>query len=648
VTDPIVFPDDTLFFDIETHSITERYAWTPREYFRLGGYSWGESEEVFITDDYDEMIEVIRQATIRVGHNIHAFDLSVLFGVDSDEALQMAREYSVFDTMTHATLVMPAPYKYVDYKGNSQTVVKPEQARKWFKLANLAHHLKVPGKLLDLKDLAEKYEYDIVPILKKDGTPGKRVQKIRKPDVCCGFGHIPIDVDDPDEDRAQDALMFRDYLRDDVLAARHVARALIGLDSAPGRYEWDEQFSAGILAQISRNGVRVDQDETKALIYEQDWDAAHTLDWLRDRFGFPVSDKKKPLQSNEGKEAVLKAMTELGISTNGLGRTDKGNLSFGADSIREACGYVSTNKGWEPTEAVPEEVQKFADALAVLAGQRSMPELTWACMHPDGKVHPEIASLQKSGRNSVTEPGLTVYDKRYKHLLLPDSDWEGLCGFDYSNADARVVAALSGDEAFAVRFQPGQDGHLINAYAVWGKELVDTDVEYYRNKMSKRMGHAWGYRVGATTLHKNTGIAESVCKVFLTGLNKAFPGVVAWQNAVVAKASSLGYVKNLWGRKMKVDPKRVFTQAPALEGQGGTTEIMKRGMFKMPNRLIRMIKIPIHDELLASIPLATFEEDRALFVKCLSSELDPPGGQRVEFPVGSTPKPARNWREAAH
>lgn len=641
----IVFPDDTLFFDIETHSIKERYAMNPREYFRIGGYSWGESEEVTITADYDEMIEQIREADVVVAYNGHAFDLSVLFGVDSIEALQMARSYRVFDPFTHATLVMPAPFKYTDYKGSSRTVRKPEEARVWFKLANMAHQLGVPGKLMDLSDLAEDYEYDIVPILKKDGTPGKRVQKIRKENVCCGFGHIPIDPNDPDPERAMDAQQFRDYLRDDVLACRHVARAL--LKKGPlDVYAWREQASAGVLAQISRNGFRVDQDATQALMYEQDWIAAHTLDMLRDRFGFPV-DAKKPLATNEGKDAVLKALKELDISTNGLDRTEKGALSFGGDSIKKACGYVETNKGWEAPEEIRPEVKEFADALAALAGQRSMPELTWASMHPDGKVHPEIASLQKSGRNSVTDPGLTVYDIRYKHLLLPDSDDHALLSADYSNADARVVASLSGDKAFAVRFQPGQDGHLINAYAVWGKETVDSDREYYRNKMSKRMGHAWGYRVGPGTLHNNTGIPESVCEKFLKGLNRAFPGVVAWQNAVVDKARKLGFVKNLWGRKMPVDPKRVFTQAPALEGQGGTTEILKDAFLKMPDRVIGMIKVPVHDEVIYSIPLLTWDEDVATIVECMTARMDPPGGQPIDFPVG-TSKPARNWAECDH
>jgi DNA polymerase I-like protein with 3'-5' exonuclease and polymerase domains len=148
-------------------------------------------------------------------------------------------------------------------------------------------------------------------------------------------------------------------------------------------------------------------------------------------------------------------------------------------------------------------------------------------------------------------------------------------------------------------------------------------------------------------LNKNTGIPEAVCKKFLDGLNKAFPGVVAWQNAVVAKARRLGYVRNLWGRKMKVDPARVFTQAPALEGQGGTTEIMKRAFIRMPDRIVRMIKVPIHDAAIFSIPLDTYEQDRATIVACMTDRLDPPGGQPIDFPVGYG-KPGRNWREAEH
>src|SRR6266850_5556264 len=134
----IEFPDSTLFFDVETHTIAERYALPAREYFRLGGYCWGESDDIILTDDYDEMLRVIRSADVVVGHNIHGFDLSVLFGVESIEPVWMAREERVFCTLTHATLVNPAPYNYVNRAGRTLKSNTPATARKWFSLDNQA------------------------------------------------------------------------------------------------------------------------------------------------------------------------------------------------------------------------------------------------------------------------------------------------------------------------------------------------------------------------------------------------------------------------------------------------------------------------------------------------------------------------------
>lgn len=631
----IEFSDDTLFLDTETHSITERYDHTPRSYHRLGGYAWGESEQITITESYDELIEVIRSAKTVVTHNGHGFDWSVLFGVDSVEPLEMAFEYKLFDTLTHATLANPAPYKYTPRGGKKPVLADtPEKARKWFSLDNQAYQLGTPGKLMDLSVLAAKYEFDEEPILKKDGTPGKRTKKIRKPGVCCGFGHIPLD--DPE---------FQEYLRDDVRALRHVARALLEIKPMD-RYSWDEQLSWAINAQITRNGVRTNPELVQERIYAQHWEAAHILNELNDKFGFPLTGKE-PLKSNQGKNAARAALAAVGVSAEGLDRTDTGGDSFGGDSIKRACGYISDGKKLVPGPSTTPERESLAEAIATLAGQRSMPQLTHDETKADGKVHPEIMALQRSGRNSVTKPGLTVFDSKHKDMYIPDTPDERLTEFDYSNADARIVAALSGDVAFAERFKPGKDGHLINALAVWSEEEVMSDIDLYRNKLSKRMGHAWGYCVGPHTLHLNTGIEESICKTFLTGLDNAFTGVKKWQRRVAAQAKRLGYVRNLWGRVMPVEKGREFTQAPALEGQGGTTEILKRAFMKLPIRIIRMIKVPIHDAALFSIPLANYDEDCATIERAMYTVLDPPGGQKIEFPVGRG-KPGTTWLEAEH
>src|SRR5690242_5787142 len=97
---------------------------TPREFFRLGQYAWGREGEVVLTTDYDEMIAMIRKARLVIGHNIHQFDLSVLFGKDSLEPLEMALNKRVLDTYTWASVVMPTPDVWVAEDGKKMYTIR--------------------------------------------------------------------------------------------------------------------------------------------------------------------------------------------------------------------------------------------------------------------------------------------------------------------------------------------------------------------------------------------------------------------------------------------------------------------------------------------------------------------------------------------
>ena len=629
----IEFPDTTLFADIETHSITERLKYSPREYFRLGGYSWGESDEVTITEDYDEMMAVIRSAKVVSFHNGHRFDLTVLFGYDSVEPLEMARKKKIFDTIDHAMLVMPAPYSFIP-KGGTKHVLsnKPEKARRWFSLDNLAYQLGVDGKSHDLKAMAAEFEYELVEqpprISAKTGKPLKplKPKKVRR-DICCGFGHIPLDHPE-----------FREYLAQDVRAQREVARGL--LQKGPlDWYAWRAQLDGAICAQIHRNGMRTDMKNIDDKIRAQDWMIAHTLNDLHDKFGFPVQGKK-PLATLEGKAALEAALKDAGVMLDDLERTASGAYSFGGDSVKAAAAKSGSKKAIG-----------LAEAVAQLAGARTLAQLAKASTYEDGKVHPEIMPLQKSGRKSVTNPGLTIWTARgpgaiEKEYFLPDSDDHVLVEADLSNADARGVAAMSGDKAYAVRFEPGQDGHMLNAIAAWGAEAVAKDPSGYRQK-AKAPGHGWNYGGGAKTLAEQSGSDYEDMKVFVDGMNATYKGVVRWKKACVAFASQRGYIDNPWGRKMPVDPDRVYTQAPALRGQSWTTELINDALMKMPMWLLRCVKVTIHDAILFSLPKARLEEGLALIKKCMESVHHPEGGQEIEFPVTIGP-PAANWFLASH
>lgn len=638
----IVFPDDTLFFDIETHSIDEKHRLPPREYFRIGGWTWGESDEVWITTDYDEMIRVIRSARVVSGHNIHMFDLSVLFGVDSVEPVEMSRLVGVFDSMTHATLSMSPPDgTFVDRKGTTNPCWKPEHYLKWYRLDNLAFQLGVPGKIEDvLGRLAKEAEYELVPQFSvKTGKQLKNPKKV-KLDICCGYGHIRLDHPE-----------YVEYLKQDVRAQREVSRALLARTPFD-RYAQREQLKWAIYAQISRNGFRVDQDLATSRVRDMAEEAAYALDRLHRLYGLPLSGKK-PLSTDAGKAALLLALKSVGVEESDLARTDKNNTSFSGDSIRTACGMIQDDEGnwFAAPDANPEAVE-MAELVAMLAGQRSLPELTLASVQPDGYVHPDIRPLQRSGRQSTTNPGMTVFDPKHKDYFVADSPDHSLIEFDLANADQRAVGAMSGDRKYLLRFEPGQDGHLINAWAAWGKDVVGTDkrdpvTAKYRFR-AKAPGHGWSYRIGAKKCAKTTGLTLQEAKDFLGALNREYRDVVRWQDNASRIAGRQGWIENDWGRRMPVVSSRAFTQGPALLGQSTTNEILADGLIKLPMRCLRMIKLTIHDAIVASIPNATLERDRDLIAKCLTTRWKPRyGGVEIEFPV-TYGSPAPNWKEAGH
>jgi len=295
--------------------------------------------------------------------------------------------------------------------------------------------------------------------------------------------------------------------------------------------------------------------------------------------------------------------------------------------------------------------------LAELKGQRSLAQLALESTHADGFVHPDITMLQRSGRWSTTEPGLTIWTSRgegavEKSYFLPDTDDEVLLEVDYSQADARIVAAFSGDTSYAERFEPGADGHMLNAIAAWGKERVCANPKHYR-QAAKAPGHGWNYslgieKAGALLGAKTYTERMKIGGLFISGMNKAFPGVIAWKRRSIAEAEEKGHILSEWGRKLWVEQGREFTQGPALIGQNGTREIVCDALLRMPIPTLRRVKAQIHDALLFSVPKENWEEWRDLITQLMETTFKPSrGGQTVDFPVTSGP-PGTNWQEAGH
>ena len=430
-------PEDILFLDIETHNAEKRWDMPRGEFVRLVQYAWGDAP-VQVSENLDNLLAEMAKARVIVAHNGHSFDFSVLLG---DQALDLALENRLFDPYVYAEVVYPCPVNYVHANGTHyRNNTSPAQYRRWYSLDNLAYQFGSARKFGDLQDLARKYN--------PKGTSTSELD----------FGLIP--VNDPD---------FLEYARQDIVALRELVRSMLAVRTL-NEYDAREQIKAAINAQMTRNGVKIDVPLAQGMIDAANQERERVLSELVERYDFPTQGKM-PWRTKAGKQAIEKVLQDSGIDiySDTWPRTATGNPSLSGDALVN---------GTEGTVAEP-----LGAALAQLQGQRPLAAQTLRYTDLRGRVHPDIDNLQRSGRASTTKPAVTTFgsrgDTRDKGYFVPDPG-NVMVSLDLSNADARAVAFMSGDENRYKWFEPGADSHEIVGRLMFGDDVYDSDVQKYR------------------------------------------------------------------------------------------------------------------------------------------------------------------------
>lgn len=605
--DPVTGP---IVFDIETHSVNEMYAMPPDKFFRLGGFGELTNDTyVAIEPNHGSLSEAVILAPVAIGHNILAFDLPAL-GIR--DLLERTAARRIIDTWTLATVLDTVPDSYVNQAGNRVWLMKPEQAKKYYALDNLAFQYGVPGKTHDLKKLA-KERGDV--------------------DACCTFGSIP--TDDPD---------YREYLEADVNASRAVLGAMLAKFSPQGlsEYAWREMRVAAIGSTVSMNGFRLDQELTHRRIAANEEVRQRNTRMLVDRFGLPLTNKagkpsKNPIATDDGKRAILDALYAAGVRPEELPRTKGNQPSLGAEGLQEIATKQPDNQ----------LLHVIVEAVAGVQGLRSVYQTAMDNVHVDGFCHPDVFMLQASGRLSFQNPGLTVFGKRGgRHIerdifvgdVLPDEDddFHVLFTADFSQIDARTVGAHSQDHAYLDKFEGDRDLHMENARTVWGPNAGKQEREW-----AKPIGHGWNYGMGVTKL---SGIAgEQIARQFIDSMTRSHPDLVRWKERMAEEGAATGRIDNGFGRIMKVNRDRAWTQSPALVGQGGARDLMFHALLKMDHSVIRMLKAIVHDEVIFSVPRSQAIEVRRHVTDCMTFEWAPPGASRPVKIIADASKFSLRW-----
>jgi hypothetical protein len=430
-----------------------------------------------------------------------------------------------------------------------------------------------------------------------------------------GFDRIPTD------DRR-----YVEYLVGDVDLTARLAKVL---KTSP--YVRREHVVAAIAAQIRINGFRVDVDELNRRIAANQQARRTHLAALTLKYGLPTTkadgkESKSPHATKEGKTAIVQAFTDLGVT---LPNTENGQPSFG----KVALAQVTENHAADP------DVLALVDLVSSLNGVRTVYETVGRYLVGD-RVHPEIGLFQASGRWSTTEPGLTVFGKRggkyrEREVFLAD-EGHVIISVDLAQVDARAIAALSQDRAYLAMFEPGLDLHREIAKRIWG------DPE--RREDAKALGHGWNYGMGLTGLQRNAKVDEDTARRFDDGMRDQFPRLVEWRTEVRQLGESGVMLDNGFGRLMRVDPNRAWTQAPALMGQGCARDIMMEGLLRLPDECLPMLRAVVHDEVILSVPADVVEDVERTVVAALSFPWKPPGAEfEVQIEAGLAKHRGRNW-----
>ena len=464
-----------------------------------------------------------------------------------------------------------------------------------------------PGyKRYSMDALAERYLGDV-----RKSDQGKELAK-----EYGGWGNIP--ADDP---------RFHEYLRADLDVTRRLNEA-IPWDP----YEEREAWVSTVTARTTLNGFRVDVEGLEKRVKElgERLDAGRAL---LATYGFPLTNKagkeaKAPQRTAAGKEAFTVALKELGFPVDKWPRGKDGTVSLGKDVMAYALG--TAREHFLPSVTVIE-------AVSDMNGVRNSAQNLLDNTH-HGRVHYPFEPFQATGRWSC---GLTVLKKgcedSEREFLNPE-EGHVLVSIDLDQIDIRSVAAHSQDPALiALLNDPERDIHT---------EIAT--LSGVPRKEAKTLDLGWLYGRSANAMAQMPGMTREAADKVCTYMAGAFPGVVSFQARTRAQGEAGVLLDNGFGRRLRVEQERAYTQSVAMMGQSTTREFIAEGLLDLARRapeILPMLRVIVHDEVVASVPEKDAEECARTIQACMSRSWAPAGcsipvnvtaGQGKPFTFGAT------------
>ena len=255
----------------------------------------------------------------------------------------------------------------------------------------------------------------------------------------------------------------------------------------------------------------------------------------------------------------------------------------------------------------------------------------------DGRIHTRFMQcVTATGRISSVEPNLqnipvrTAEGREIRKAFIP-SEGNVLIGADYSQIELRLLAHISGDEAFIDAFNSDEDIHARTAAEVFHVPLEQVTKELRSAAKAVNFGIVYG--ISDFGLAKNIGVSVKTASSYIKRYFERYPKVKEYLEQSVAEGKKNGYAVTLFGRRRPLPELkssnynvRQFGERVAMNMpiQGSAADIIKLAMIAVRNRLLQerlsaKLVLQIHDELIVDAPANEAERVALLMQECMEN-----------------------------
>jgi DNA polymerase-1 len=396
-----------------------------------------------------------------------------------------------------------------------------------------------------------------------------------------------------------------------------------------------------VLADMEREGIRLDVEALKAFSEELGKDILRLQDQIREACGGIPFNIDSPKQLGD----VLFETLKIG----------------GERPKKTKTGQYQTS------EDVLAELVLAHPVVPIILDYRSLRKLkgTYVDTLPTmvdpstGRVHTNYRqAVAATGRLSSDDPNLqnipirTEKGREIRKAFVPRDDQHLLLSADYSQIELRVIAHMSGDRNMQEAFRHGLDIHAATAAKVFNVDIAEVTREQRGRAKAVNFGIAYGQ--GAFGLSQNLGIPRGEAKQIIDDYFAQFPGVRRYMDEQVEFARQHGYVKTLLGRRrylpditsanqtVRAAAERVAINAPM---QGTAADIIKLAMVRIHERIRQealrsRLLLQVHDELVFDVQLQEVDAVQRLVRELMEGALE------LDVPLVVDMNLGKNWLEA--